>query len=118
MAKTKTSKKRAKFSLDDLEITKLPKGVKGKVHNPRKNLSDLEFIQAALLDCIRDGDSKALKEIIHSYYEATNTSDALQKAHVSRSTYYEAIAPKGNPSLETVMKLISPIFTPGRTAAA
>jgi len=118
MAKTKTSKKRAKFSLDDLEITKLAKGVKAKPHDPRKNLSDLDFIQSALLDCIRDVDTKAFKAIIQSYYEATNTSKALQKAHVSRSTYYEAIGAKGNPSLETIIKLMSPIFSHKKHSAA
>jgi len=111
MGKTKTSSARVKslkptpldFALD----VKLKPGVSLKRHDPGKRLRDRKFIAKALLECIVDGDMDAFKEILKAHYEAVNTTKALKRAGLSKRTYYDAIAPDGNPRLSTVMKMIS-----------
>jgi DNA-binding phage protein/putative component of toxin-antitoxin plasmid stabilization module len=107
MAKAKTSRKPKAFSIEQIEPAKLKAGVKTKPHDPRSNLRDRKFIEESLLECIVDGDMDAFKEILKAHYEAVNTSAALKRAGLSKRTFYDALAPDGNPSLSTVMKMVA-----------
>jgi probable addiction module antidote protein len=108
MAKTKTSQKRAKkFSLDDMPIVKMNE--EGVAYSPTEQLRDKEFIAIALLDALMDGDLPAFKEIIKAHYEALNIDATLKKARLSRRTFYDAMSDKGNPSLQTVSKIMKGI---------
>ena len=107
MAKTKTSKKPAAFSVKGMTPTTLKAGLKTKSHDPTKNLGDLSFIREALMDCFLSNDVEQFKEILKAHYEVVNTAKALKKAGLSKRTFYDALGPKGNPSLSTVMKMIA-----------
>jgi len=106
MGKTKTLKKQKAFSIEDMEPVKLKAGVKTRKHDPAKNLKSSSFINEALLECFLEGDLDAFKEIMRAHYEAVNTTQALRKAGLSKRTFYDAIGPKGNPSISTVMKMV------------
>ena len=42
-----------------------------------------------------------------AHYEAVNTAAVLKKVGLSKRTFYEAISPRGNPRLDTVMKMVA-----------
>ena len=107
MGKAKTSRKRKVFSIDDMPIVSLKPGIRAESHDPKKNLSEQRFIVDALMDCLLDGDVEEFKETLKAHYEAVNITRALKRAGLSKRTFYNALAPDGNPSLETVMKMVS-----------
>jgi probable addiction module antidote protein len=80
--------------------------MKLKRHEPGKVMRDASFVRAALNEALAEGDMEAFKEILRGHYEALNITQALEKANVSRRTYYEAVSPRGNPRLSTVMRLM------------
>lgn len=106
MGKTKTSKKRNHFSGTEMPTVKIKTGVKLSHHDPDKNLKDQDFIAKALFQCLIDGDTKGFKEILQAHLEAINISELAEKAGVGRRTIYEALSPKGNPSLNTLTKIL------------
>lgn len=110
MDKVKTSQKRGHSSKKLLALEVRPNVLKKLKTLPKhyagKKLSDPKFIAEALMQCLIEGDDKAFKEILKSHYEAVNITKALKKAHLSQRTFFEALSPKGNPSLKTVIKII------------
>ncbi|MCB0348926.1 MAG: DUF1492 domain-containing protein [Bdellovibrionales bacterium] len=113
MDKRKTLKKQRHLFVKDMPIVKLKKGVKVSAHDPHEKLKDKDFIYNALLECLKAGDSQAFLDVIDSYYQAMNKSKTLDNLNLSRSTYYEAVKKKANPSLNTIMKLIKGISKAG-----
>lgn len=85
----------------------LKPGIKVYPHDPKKDLADPKLIRDALIECIFDGDMEAFKEILIGHYEAVNITRSLKKAGLSKRTFYSALAPEGNPSLSTVMKMVA-----------
>lgn len=107
MAKAKTSKKRKAFSIEKMQPAKLKAGVKTKPHDPNKNLRDVNFIKRAIFEALWDGDIEAMKEIIKAHYEAVDLEETLERVHLKRRTFYEALSEKGNPRVETLSKILS-----------
>ena len=107
MAKVNTSRKQKTFSVNDMEIVSLKRGVKSTSHDPKRNLANKSFVWTALIECLRDGDVEEFKDILRAHYEAVNTTQALKRTGLSKRTFYSALAPEGNPSLDTVMKMIA-----------
>jgi len=81
----------------------------GKAYSPTEKLRDKEFTALAMLDALIDGDLPAFKQIIRAHYEALNIEATLKKAHLSKRTFYDAVSEKGNPSLETISKIMQGI---------
>lgn len=106
MAKTKTSKKRATFSLSDAPIVKLKDPKASVAYSPTAILRDRGFTARALFDAFMAGDKQAFKEIVRNHYEAINTVQALKEAKLSHRTFYAALSEGGNPSLDTLMKIV------------
>jgi probable addiction module antidote protein len=109
MAKTKTSKKQKAFSINDMHEVKLKRGVKTKSFDAAAVMRDSRLVFDALVDCLREGDSEAFKEVLRAHYDAINTSVALRQVGLSKRTFYNALSKSGNPSLETIAKMISAI---------
>lgn len=107
MAKTKTAKKRKAFSLEKMKTAKLKAGVKTTPYDPDENLRDLEFIKSAIFDALWEGNIEAMKEIIKSHYEAVDLDETLERVHLKKRTFYEALSNKGNPRVETLYKILS-----------
>ena len=107
MAKKKTSKKSLAFSVKDMPIVTLKKGVKTKAHDPLKKLGNQKFISQALGECLLDGDKEAFIEILGAYYKTINKTKKLDEINVKPRTFYDALKANGNPTLETIMKITS-----------
>nr|BFD69054.1 hypothetical protein HAGR004_40760 [Bdellovibrio sp. HAGR004]BFD69119.1 hypothetical protein HAGR004_41410 [Bdellovibrio sp. HAGR004] len=102
--KRKSQKSFPVFEVSDEQMEKLV--AKTKMHDPKENLLDQEFIAKALAECLLEGDEAAFKEILKAHYEAMNITIALKKSKLSQRTFFEALSPKGNPSLKTVFKIM------------
>ncbi len=59
----------------------------------------------AIWECLKNGDSEGVIEIIETYLEAVNKSYIAKKASVARSTVYQSLK-GGNPTIKTLAKLI------------
>jgi DNA-binding phage protein len=84
---------------------RLKKGVKVARFDPDKYLS-AEFIGAAIMECLLDNDPEGIVELLSIYLQEHNKVEFLKKAHVSRSTAYQAFRHK-NPTIKTLAKIVS-----------
>ena len=106
MAKIRISKKPGRFSGTEMPTVKLKSGVKLSHHDPDKNLKNKDFVARALFQCLIDGDAKGFKAILQSHLEAVNITELAEKAGIGRRTIYEALSEEGNPSLNTLTKIL------------
>jgi probable addiction module antidote protein len=111
MAKTKTSKKPKGLSAGNPPIVKLKPGVKTTAWYPEKVIADPQRIIKALFQCLVDGDTEAFKEILQAHLEARNISKLAKDSGISRRTIYTALSKDGNPSLDTIAKLVHQAFS-------
>lgn len=88
---------------------KIKKNVKVKKFDPDKYLSK-DFIGSAIMECLINNDPEGVVELIEIYLEEHNTVEFLKKAHVSRSTVYQAFKHK-NPTIKTLAKIVSTAST-------
>lgn len=102
--KRKPQKLSPAFEVSEDQMAKLL--ARSTEHDPKTNLTDHEFIARALAECLLEGDESAFKEILKAHYEAMNITSALKKSKLSQRTFFEALSPKGNPSLKTVFKIM------------
>lgn len=72
--------------------------------NPTKEILNEELISRAIWDCLKDGDSEGMIEVIRIYLEASNKTHLAEEAEVARSTVYHLEG--GNPTVKTLAKLV------------
>ncbi|MEI7440907.1 MAG: hypothetical protein WCK43_04650 [bacterium] len=112
MAKTAISKKQKTYSLHNLPIGKLKKGVKNYIHKSTPLLKNPKKIAQVLVECLLDGDVTSFKEVLSSHiYTVGNKKTFSKKIGIGRATLYEALSPSGNPSLETIAKIVRSLAT-------
>lgn len=73
--------------------------------NPREELLDEELIGKAVWECLKNGDSEGVIEVIQIYLEAVNKTQIAKKSSMARSTMYHTLKTK-NPTIKTLAKLI------------
>jgi probable addiction module antidote protein len=64
-------------------------------------------IKAALAEALLDGDKEAFIEILSGYVRAHNILEVCRLTNLSRTVVYEAIGEGGNPSLDTLCKIMT-----------
>lgn len=106
MGKTKTSKKQKRSLADRMRIVKVKAGIKTTSYSPTRHMQNAKFIAKALCECLLKGDKKAFKTILAGHLKARNLSQLSRDSGVPLRTIYEAISAKGNPSLDTIVKLV------------
>ena len=108
MAKTKTLKKQKKSSLKvkDTQFLKLKPGTKTYSWNPTAELLNEENLRAALFDALKDGDTRAFKQILSAHLDAKDKTAGAKNFGLAHRTLYEALSNKGNPSLKTIAKIV------------
>ena len=106
MAKTKTSKKPKAFSADKAFSKGVKPGVVVIPHDPSVKLRDIDFIAAALIEALFDGDMEAFKEILHAHLDARKVVGRI----LPKQTYYDALKPGTNPSAKTLFKMVGSLF--------
>lgn len=76
-------------------------------HDPSKTFKNHKKIQRALAEALIDGDKEAFVEILSSYVRAHNILEVCRRTGLSRTVVYEAISENGNPSLDTLCKIMT-----------
>ncbi len=115
MGKVKTLKKQKK-SLSKSSITKKPQfiklkpGVKTFSWNPTAELLNEDNLSKSLFQCLKEGDTETFKEILTAHLAAKVKTKSAKAHGLSERTMYEALSEKGNPSLNTIAKLMQMAF--------
>lgn len=110
MVKTKISTRRRNFSTSMSQQTKknsmkLKKDAGIRQSNPTEELLNEELIGRAIWECLRNGDSEGVIEVISIYLEAVNKTQVAKESHMARSTMYHTLKSK-NPTVKTLAKLV------------
>lgn len=84
---------------------KLKKNTGIRESNPREELLDEELIGRAVWECLKEGDSEGVIEVIRAYLEAVNKTEIARKSSMARSTMYHTLKGK-NPTIKTLAKLV------------
>jgi DNA-binding phage protein len=73
--------------------------------NPREELLNEELIGRAIWECLKNGDSEGVIEVIRIYLEAVNKTQIAEENDMARSTMYHTLKNK-NPTIKTLAKLV------------
>lgn len=108
MDKIRTSGRRKVFSRSTPR-KRLPRAVKQDVeidtYDPTKALLDEARIGRAIWECLKDGDSEGVIEVIQIHLEALNKTKLAKEAGLPKTTLYHSLKSK-NPTIKTLAKLI------------
>ena len=102
MAKKKTLSGRKKSQKKSIQVN----GVRLIKHDPTLILKNHKEIKRALSEALIDGDKEAFVEILSGYVRAHNILEVCRRTKLSRTVVYGAIGEHGNPSLETLCKIM------------
>lgn len=84
----------------------LKKGVVLEKHSPKESLKNPKFIFLALMEALKEGDSQEFKEILSAHLEVINKEEFSKRAHIPKRTLFRILSPTGNPTLDTIAKLV------------
>ena len=73
--------------------------------NPTEELLNEELIGRAIWECLKEGDSEGMIEVIGIYLEAVNKTQVAKESELARSTLYHTLKNK-NPTVKTLAKLV------------
>jgi probable addiction module antidote protein len=102
MDKTKTSKKPKRSPKKSTVVN----GIKLFPHDPSATFKNHGVIKRALTEALMDGDKEAFVDILSGYVRAHNILEVCRRTGLSRTVVYEAVSEKGNPSLDTLCKIM------------
>ncbi len=69
-------------------------------------LKDKHYVAQALIECLRDGDAEAFKEILRSYLDVINKSKFAEKTKIPERTLYRMVSEEGNPTLDNIARVV------------
>lgn len=108
MGKTRTSARR-KASAKNTLSKKAPRTIKPGMgvdsYDPTTALLDEERIGRAIWECLKNGDSEGVIEVIQIHLEACNKTQLAKEADLPKTTLYHAFRSK-NPTIKTLAKLV------------
>ncbi|PWU17605.1 MAG: transcriptional regulator [Bdellovibrio sp.] len=82
-------------------------GVRLTLHDSSAIFKNHKEIKAALVEALLGGDKEAFVDILSGYVRAHNVLEVCRRTGLSRTVVYEAISEKGNPSLDTLCKIMT-----------
>ena len=103
MANRKTLKKPKKQPKKSTVIN----GIELLDHDPSAIFKNHNEIKQALFEALMDGDKEAFVDILSGYVRAHNILEVCRRTGLSRTVVYEAISEDGNPSLDTLCKIMT-----------
>jgi probable addiction module antidote protein len=103
--------------MDKKKISKKPKRMLKKSmvindvrvirHDPSIIFKNHRIIKQGLFEALMDGDKEAFVDILSGYVRAHNVLEVCRRTGLSRTVVYEAISDQGNPSLDTLCKIMT-----------
>ncbi len=103
MDKKKTLKKPKRQPKKSMVIN----GIELISHDPSAIFKSHKEIKQALSESLIDGDKEAFVDILSGYVRAHNILEVCRRTGLSRTVVYEAISENGNPSLDTLCKIMT-----------
>ncbi len=82
-------------------------GLELSSHDPSLIFKNHKEIKKALFETLMDGDKEAFVEILSGYVRAHKVLEVCKRTGLSRTVVYEAISNDGNPSLDTLCKIMT-----------
>lgn len=82
-------------------------GIELVSHDPSAIFKNHKEIKQALSEALIDGDKEAFVDILSGYVRAHNILEVCRRTGLSRTVVYEAIGENGNPSLDTLCKIMT-----------
>lgn len=108
MGKTKTSIRR-RASVKNIPFKKASRSIKPgmgvDIYDPTAALLDEERIGRAIWECLKNGDSEGVVEVIQIHLEACNKTQLAKESHLPKTTMYHSFRSK-NPTIRTLAKLV------------
>ena len=110
MGKIKISARRRRSSVNmshskNRRAMKLKRDAGIRQSNPMEELLDEELIGRAVWECLKEGDSEGVIEVIRTYLDAVNKTEVARETSMARSTMYHTLKSK-NPTIKTLAKLV------------
>ena len=87
-------------------VMRLKEGARVKEINPTEELLNEDLISRAIWECLKEGDSDGVIEVIAIYLQAATKTHIAKEASVARSTVYSLKKKGGNPTVKTLAKLV------------
>ena len=103
MGKIKTLKKHKKTQRKSIVINDL----EFESHDPSAIFKNHKEIKQALFEALMEGDKEAFIDILSGYVRSHNILEVCRRTGLSRTVVYEAISDNGNPSLDTLCKIMT-----------
>lgn len=85
----------------DGKLRKLGPNATAKPYDPTIRLRDPKFVQAALLQALREGDFEAVMDIYRAHLRVLNRTHTASALKVSRQYIHKMLKPSNFPSLRT-----------------
>jgi len=105
-----TRRKKRKFNVKSMTPIKL-KTKKGIAHfDPDKILSNKDLIIQAIFEGFMQNDPDAILEIINAYTSKVNKSEFSENSGIARSTLYDMLEGRKNPTLRVLTQCIHEIL--------
>lgn len=82
-------------------------GIELESHDPSAIFKNHKEIKLALFEALMDGDKEAFIDILSGYVRSHNILEVCRQTGLSRTVVYEAISDNGNPSLDTLCKIMT-----------
>ena len=108
MGKTKTSIREKTYTKSTRRKTPsrtIKPGMKVSQYNPTEALLNEERLGRAIWECLKNGDSEGVIEVIQIHLEACNKTKLAQKVNLPKTTLYSGLRSK-NPTIKTLAKLV------------
>lgn len=106
MTKTFVRPKASAKSIQRKKVSRMIKpGMGVEAYNPTKALLDEEHIGKAIWECLKNGDSEGVIEVIQIHLEARNKTRLAKAACLPKTTLYHSFKSK-NPTIRTLAKLV------------
>jgi DNA-binding phage protein len=74
-------------------------------HDPARTLRDPELVFRAFLDCLKEGDSRAAREVLAGGLRHMNKSQLSRRHGIPRRTLYNLLDRRSSPTLDLVAKV-------------
>lgn len=108
MGKVKTSTRQRIYSKNSLRrksSRKIKPGMGVDVYDPTYALLDEDRIGRAIWECLKNGDSEGVIEVIQTHLAAFNKAQIAKEVHLPKTTLYHSFRSK-NPTIRTLAKLV------------
>lgn len=87
------------------EVRKIKRGMGVDLYDPTEALLDEDRIGRAIWECLKEGDSDGVIEIIQIHLNAVNKTQAARRVELPKTTLYYSFRSK-NPTIKTLAKLV------------